>query len=193
MVVDPQAVAVPSTWPAANSNLRTDIVAGMSRAGVEAEEMSKHADSINRLELNALSSPQLGAVSGIATLDASRRLPAAQLTVHTHVIPIALARVKWDLPTQTDITILGTSQGAQTITAVRALRVGGTSATINFRVRGTTQVLTADMTVTTGWTQVTAIANASLADLDQIEGMLQSVAGGPTVIIAELLGTRVSG
>ncbi|MEV7712282.1 hypothetical protein [Streptomyces sp. NPDC088270] len=129
-------------------------------------------------QVGAIPAADRGAAGGIATLDASGVLTAAQrparASSRSAVIPAAAAGTwaVWQAPR------------AVTITGVRGIRTGGTAATINAR-RGADDLLATDLSLTTAdtWLSGPAVQNTAVAAGDSVAVSVRSAAGAPTVTI----------
>lgn len=81
---------------------------------------------------------------------------------------------------------------ACTVTNVRGYRVGGTTADINARQKGSDEHLSSDLTIASAdtWTDGGAVQNTTYAAGDKLEMMITSVTGGPSQIAVQVDFTR---
>lgn len=99
----------------------------------------------------------------------------------------------WTSPTGTDDAILWRASFACTVTNVRALREGGTSADINASKTGTaTEHLASDLTIASAdtWADGGAVQNTTYAAGDYLVLRLKSLTGSPTRVIVQVDFTR---
>lgn len=161
-------------WPAVLSNLRTDIVAGMARAGVEAAEFAKHAVAINNLEANA--SPNTHTHSGTTGA----------------IVPWQF-ECGWMPPNATEESLDEYIHTATTVITVRARRRGGAGATIDVKDNGVS-ILSTPLSLTTNDTWMTATLVTSptvIAATHTLVGYATSVSGAVDKITISVEGTRV--
>jgi len=87
--------------------------------------------------------------------------------------------------------VVGRAKRPFTITNVRGCRVGGTGATVNSRIAGSSTNLSSDLSLTSAntWMDGGAVQNINVNTGDMLEIMLVSVTGSPTQIAIEVDAT----
>lgn len=84
--------------------------------------------------------------------------------------------------------IIWYATSACTVTNVRGYRVGGTGATVNARLNGTSNHLASAVSVASAdtWTDGGAVQNTTYAAGDKLEIMVVTVTGNPTQVSIEV-------
>ncbi|MFH9295614.1 hypothetical protein [Streptomyces sp. NPDC017520] len=129
-------------------------------------------------QVGSIAVAEKGAPSGVATLDPTGKLTAAQRPARSASRSVVITAATpgtwtvWQAPRPV------------TVTGVRAYRTGGTAATVNAR-RGSVDLLTADLSLTTvdTWLTGPSMQNTAISAGDSLAVSVRSATGGPTVTI----------
>lgn len=75
-----------------------------------------------------------------------------------------------------------------TVTNVRGFRVGGTGATVNGRLNGTSTFLSSDLSLTSAdsWLDGGTVQNAAIVAGDEVEIQVVTVSGSPTQVAVQI-------